>query len=265
MPDGLIYNIRSFSTNDGPGIRTTVFLKGCPLRCVWCHNPESQPGGITNWSVVRKTGNHSSVEEETIGKWMTSEDVLSAILSDRPFFEDSGGGVTISGGEPLSQPDFCLELLKLLRKNDIHTALDTSGFGDSEKLESLLPCVNVFLFDLKIMDSHQHRLHTGLDNQLIHENFRKIYHYGNKIIVRIPLVEGLTDTEENLNSIITFLSSFPLTERIDLLPYHPIATKKYQKLGLKYPLEKMEDYNPGKLKEIEKMFHCLNIPLSIGG
>jgi pyruvate formate lyase activating enzyme len=264
MESGLIYNIRSFSVHDGPGIRTTIFMKGCPLRCAWCHNPESQKREICHWTLCRKSSDLSTHHKEEIGEYVLPQNVLTRVLPDRPFFEDSQGGITLSGGEPLYQPDFCYELLKLFKLHDIHTAVDTSAFAPPRHIHAILPYTDLFLIDLKIMDNNNHKLYTGVDNYVILENFRSIYREEKAIIVRIPIVEGITDTAENLNALHQFLTDFPCVKRIDLLPFHSIAKSKYERLGLKNSLSRMKDYPPEKMHEIEKLFKDLTPPVTIG-
>ena len=265
MDTGIVYDIRSFSVHDGPGIRTTVFLKGCPLRCTWCHNPESIDFGPGTWTCERKTGSHMSSYEEIIGQKMSALEVMDRIMNDRPFFEESGGGITISGGEPLAQAGFCLELIKQCKAHGIHTAIDTSGYAMEDELQPLLSITDLFLFDLKIIDPDEHLRHTGTDNQVILDNFRKVYHSGSRIMVRIPLVEGFTDTDDNIRDLVGFMKDYPEVDRIDLLPYHALSRNKYRKLGRAYLLEDMDDYPTKKAMEIKKRFDCLACFVSIGG
>ena len=265
MSHGIVYDIRSFSVHDGPGIRTTVFLKGCPLRCAWCHNPESLEFGLGSWICTRMTGQYATSHEEQLGQMMSPAEVAKKVIVDRPFFEESGGGVTISGGEPLSQADFCVHLLKFCRQDGIHTAIDTSGYGLPDDMEALMEHTDLFLYDLKIMDPQNHVRFTGVENGPILENFRRIYQAGKRAIVRIPLVQGITDTEGNIGDLIHFLDGYPGIDRIDLLPYHAIASHKYKKLGVDYPLEKWENYPTKKAGEIRKLFEKPGREVCIGG
>ncbi|MFO7978702.1 MAG: glycyl-radical enzyme activating protein [Bacteroidales bacterium] len=265
MIQGIVYDIRSFSVHDGPGIRSTVFLKGCPLRCSWCHNPESQPFGQEFWEVTQRTGSFTTTCQEPLGRIMTVDEVVKQVADERPFFEESGGGVTLSGGEPLSQPQYCLELLKQLKKQGIHTALDTSGYAPAGVMDSVIPFTDLFLFDLKFIDPQQHIRHTGKSNQTILENFSRAYASGKSLIVRIPLVEHITDTDKNIRELKHFLAAFPAIERIDLLPYHCIARHKYQKLGRPDPLGLHDNYPREKALLIQQQFTALAQQVSLGG
>lgn len=265
MNQGVVYDIRSFSVHDGPGIRSTIFLKGCPLRCSWCHNPESQAFGQESWQVIQRTGSYTTKADEPLGVEMSVEEVVEQVAADRPFFEESGGGVTLSGGEPLSQPLFCAALLRQFRQQGIHTALDTSGYAPAQVLDSVIPFTDLFLFDLKLIDPGQHMKHAGVSNQIILENFARAYASGVPLIVRIPLVEDVTDTIENLNALRQFLAAFPGIGRIDLLPYHCIARHKYQNLGRPDPLEGKDNYPRQKALQIQQMFLPLAQQVSLGG
>ncbi len=265
MIQGIVYDIRSFSVHDGPGIRSTVFLKGCPLRCSWCHNPESQPFGQESWQVTRRTGSYATTCQEPLGRNMTVDEVVSQVAGERPFFEESGGGVTLSGGEPLSQRHFCLELLRSLKEQGIHTALDTSGYAPAGVMDSVIPFTDLFLFDLKFIDPQQHMRHTGKSNQIVLENFARAYASGKRLIVRIPLAENITDTDENIHELRAFLDAFPGIERIDLLPYHSLARHKYQKLARPDPLGRQENYPRQKALLIQQQFTALAQEVSLGG
>lgn len=265
MSHGIVYDIRSFSTHDGPGIRSTVFLKGCPLQCSWCHNPESQAFGIDSWMTTRRTGQHTEQKQEALGRRMTAREVLDELLPDKPFFEESAGGVTLSGGEPLSQSDFCLEILKLCRQQKIHTAVDTSGFASEEVMRRIIPWADLFLFDLKLMDAHEHKMHIRVDNQLILDNFRLLQQQKKKVIIRIPLVEGITDTRHNIDAIRKFLAGFPALERIDLLPYHSIARSKYEKLNMTNVHATHDNYCMQKARQLREELAPLASQVVVGG
>jgi len=262
---GLVFDIRSFSVHDGPGIRTTVFLKGCPLECLWCHNPESRSPEVEKAMREYKLGSSCIRMPENIGKEMSVNQVVERVEADRPFFEESGGGVTLSGGEPLFQPNFTTALLKELKNKSIHTALDTSGFAQAEALDAVFPFTDIFLFDLKLADERRHLKFTGRTNLPILNNLRWLSEKGASLFIRIPLVEGITDTAENLDAIRHIISKLKGVQRIDILPYHYTAQQKYERLGQPYHLENMKAYNRQKAEKHKELFVNLAPHVSVGG
>ncbi|MDO5327957.1 MAG: glycyl-radical enzyme activating protein [Clostridia bacterium] len=260
---GVISDIIPFSVNDGPGIRTSVFFKGCPLRCRWCHNPETQKpvpqvmvlqnrciqcGGCAvcpfgargtrgeyDASRCRGCGKCVSVCPmeacRLSGKYMTPEEVLRRILPDKPFFRQRGG-VTLTGGEPLYQPDFARALASLLDRQGIGVALETSGFAPWEHLQGMLPFVCLFLFDWKISNPEEHKKWTGRDNLLIRENLIKLDNSGANIILRCPVIPGVNDTPEHFHGIAQLTRELPRIQRVDVLPYHALGNDKRAQLGL---------------------------------
>jgi pyruvate formate lyase activating enzyme len=245
---GVIFDIKRFAVHDGPGIRTTVFLKGCPLRCKWCHNPESwHPDPAMVDKEVTLDGKVFR-EKEQIGRWVTVQEVMNEIEKERLIMEESGGGVTFSGGEPLMQPEFLGELLKASSFAGFHTAVDTSGFALQSDFERILPYTDLFLYDLKMMEPLPHERFTSVSNQVILDNFRWLIQQGKQVIVRIPVIGGFTGTTDNLEKILHFLVSFEgKINRVDLLPFHRIGMHKYDKLG--FPCEMPGE--EGKLPDIE--------------
>ena len=269
MESGLIFNIQRYSVEDGPGIRTTVFLKGCPLRCAWCHNPEglaSEPEiyviesmclacgkcrQVCPVSLVEKARSPeplpprvagcqlcgACVEEcppharRMVGQSMTVTQVLDVILRDRVFFEDSGGGVTFSGGEPLMQPAFLLGLLQACRAQGIHTVVDTSGLAPYEHLLAIAPLVDLFLYDLKLMDDAAHRRYTGVSNRLILENLSKLGRVHRQIWLRVPCVAGVNDQAGELRGAAQFAASVPGVRQVTLLPFHWLGMHKRRRIG----------------------------------
>jgi pyruvate formate lyase activating enzyme len=269
--EGTVLRLERFAIHDGPGIRTTVFLKGCPLRCAWCHSPESQDlnpefmpladrcvrcGACTDAcphhavlpaadAVViappecTTCGSCANVcpsgARELVG-YRTSVDALMALLErDRIFYDESGGGVTFSGGEPLLQPEFLLEAVEACRDTGMHVAVDTCGLGDTDALLDVARTANLFLFDLKMMDEDRHRACTGASNTRILRNLERLAAVHRQIVVRFPLIPGVNDDDENVLAMGAFLASLRLT-RIDVLPYHRAGLAKYHRLLRPYEL-----------------------------
>ena len=232
---GLIVQIQGSSFVDGPGIRTTIFLKGCPLRCLWCCNPECQESYPEENKLFPEKGT-----SEIFGKWFTVDEVIEIVKKDIPFYRTSGGGVTIAGGEPTYQPTFVLELIRQCRELDIHTALDTCGYTVSEQAVRVLEEADLLLYDLKNMDPGEHEQNTGVRNDIILENLRRMAKVKKDIIIRIPIIPGYTDSMENIRSIGDFLASLGdgSIRGIDLLAYHQGGIIKYEMLGRNYPLDK---------------------------
>ena len=242
-----IFEIKRFAVHDGDGIRTTVFFKGCPLRCVWCHNPE----GLTSApQIARYTykcigcgecKKEGFVPEDCLGdaqilygKEITAKELLPALLEDRDFYETSGGGVTLSGGECLMQADFCAELLKRLKEIDVHTAVDTCGFVSKAALDKVIPYTDIFLYDLKAYDEDAHINCTGQTNKPILDNLRYLDSIGKKIEIRIPFVPNYNDRE--IEKIARLLSKLNNITKIRVLSYHNYAGSKYEALGMKNTL-----------------------------
>ncbi len=258
---GLIYDIKKFAVHDGPGIRTTVFFKGCPLECWWCQNPESI--GSAPESVKRSRP--YTREDAVVGREVTVSDLMEEIERDIVFYDESGGGVTASGGEPLMQAGFLSALLAACREKDIHTAVDTSGFATWSQFEHILPFTDLFLYDIKLLSEEAHQEYTNVSNQPILENLEKLDETGKEIILRIPLIPNITDTEENLKHIAEFISGFQHIQKIDLLPYNKLARDKYKRFHKTNRLEGLETQTEDKLKAIQDLFDPLNREVRIGG
>lgn len=260
---GLIFDIKRYAVHDGPGIRTTIFFKACPLNCWWCHNPESQD--VKTQKLVNKIIIDGITLEQTeyIGKVMTVDELMTEIRKDILFFDESGGGVTFSGGEPLMQFDFLYEVLKRCKQENIHTCVDTSGLISSEKIEKIIPYTDLFLYDLKHFDDTLHKKYTGVSNKLILKNFELLYKKNAKIRARFPLIPGINDTDENIEMLKQFLTKNSLIEQLDILPYHNIANHKYKKISKENLLKELkiptENYVDKVRAEIQKAFKRVQI------
>ncbi len=264
LKKGLIFDIRRYSVHDGPGIRTTVFLKGCPLRCVWCHNPE---GLLQEQQVIRRERSldgHRTICEEIVGTWYTTGEVLAEIQKDVLFYEESGGGVTFSGGEPLLQSDFLAEMLLMCREAGIHTAVDTSAYADAGIFTKIVRLTDLVLFDMKCLDDETHLKWTGAGNKLILANLESLKGmtsertHSPKLIIRIPIIPGVNDNYKEMHYICDYLSGLDISlEKIELLPYHKLGRNKYEAMGMTAPeLVKPTDKSIS-IKEIRDMFHKL--------
>ena len=222
MKTGMIFDLKEFAIHDGPGIRTTVFLKGCPLDCSWCHNPE----GKSRYPQIMRT----EVSERLVGKAYTSEELAKRLNGQAEIFNLDGGGVTFSGGEPLMQAEFVAEVIDLLDK--IHVLIDTSGYGNRKDFLQLISRADMVYFDLKIMDPDLFREYTSGNIEIVLENLHILSDAGVPFVIRVPLVPGVTDTENNLSSIVKVIKGLPGLIRLDLLPYNRLAGAKYKATGI---------------------------------
>lgn len=226
---GRIFDIQRFSIHDGPGIRTIVFLKGCVLRCRWCCNPESQRYEIETMMVQGKP--------KTIGRDVTVEEVLEEVEKDRAYYRRSGGGLTLSGGESLCQPEFARDLLKAAKEVGISTAMESMGCANFEQIEMILPYLDTYLLDIKHMDSNKHKEFTEKSNDLMLENARKIANSNlTKLVIRVPVIPTFNDTPEEIKAIATFAESLNGVDKIHLLPYHRLGQDKYDGLNRPYKM-----------------------------
>ncbi len=298
---GMIFDIKKFSIHDGPGLRTTVFFKGCPLACVWCHNPESQRQG-PEWMVYANRCLHCgacldacpqgaiTLEEQgprtdeavcllcgacvtacyadarqLVGQRMSVAQVMAEIEKDVAFYDEGGGGVTFSGGEPLAQPDFLLALLRACREREIHTVLDTCGYASWSVLDRVRPYVDLFLYDLKVMDDERHRRLTGVSNVLILTNVRELAARGHRIRLRVPVIPGLNDDEDNLRRLGRFAADLPRLEGVDLLPYHATAADKYGRLERPYSLAEIRPPTQERMAELVAILAEFGLQVGVGG
>lgn len=218
---GMIFDIQRGCTDDGPGIRTTVFLKGCPLNCLWCHNPESKNPYPQKYTDGTKT----------VGYECTVDEIMKTVLADRKYYQASGGGMTLSGGEPLMQPEFSWDLLKEAGKNDIHTCVETSGYSSEAVLDGFLGATDLFLFDIKAPPS-SHRELTGAGSERILSNLEYLYRNKAKILLRCPIIPTKNDTEEHFAYLKELQVRFPDLAGMQLMPYHNLGVDKGRRLGL---------------------------------
>ncbi len=254
---GKIFDIQRFSVHDGPGIRTIVFLKGCPLRCKWCCNPEGQEYKDCVMTLGGKTKN--------VGKITTVAEVMETVEKDRGYYLRSGGGLTLSGGECLTQPDFAVALLKTAKDRAINTAIETTGYADFSVIERYLPYVDTFLMDIKHINSEKHKAFTGVDNSRILENAKKIAS-SNKVnyIVRTPVIPTFNATEEEIGEIAKFASEIGAKE-MHILPYHRIGTDKYKGLGRDYLLSEIEPPSKETMQRLLDVVKAYGLKCQIGG
>jgi pyruvate formate lyase activating enzyme len=255
--NGIIFDIKKFALFDGPGIRTTVFLKGCPLNCWWCQNPESIR------ELPEEFPTNGNDLETTVGKKMDVESLVEEIAKDSIFYDESGGGVTFSGGEPLVQSEFLLTILKQCKESEFHTAVDTSGYAPWESLQAIQPFVDLFLYDLKIMDDSVHQKYTNTSNKLIHDNLGKLIKAGSNVVIRIPLITGITDTVDNLSKISDFVNQYPQIRQIDLLPFNQFARSKYHRFNKEARLDQLKMQTQKELDKMAMIFQCKNIDVTI--
>jgi pyruvate formate lyase activating enzyme len=294
MTAGIIFDIKRYAINDGPGIRTAIFFKGCPLECWWCHNPEGQSaqpqlifrsnrckslraclqvcprnaitwnnGSITDWVACDDCGKCAEVcyagARELIGRSVSVKQLLDEIERDIPFYDQSGGGVTFTGGEPIHQKEFLREALLACKEHQIHTAVDTCGHSSWENFKAILPLVDLFLYDVKLMDEKKHIQYTSISNRLILRNLMKLSETGANIIVRIPLIPGINDDNENLDICASFLAKLPSLDGVALMPYHDIGLAKYQALGMKYRLDSTKTPTNEQVTKAEELLSSYHL------
>jgi pyruvate formate lyase activating enzyme len=298
---GTVFDIKKFSIHDGPGIRTTVFLKGCPLSCWWCHNPESQASepelmfresrcirceaclevcaqGAISWDGdVVSTDRKKCVlcgacveacyaeAREIVGQKMTVAQVVAEIERDIAFYDESDGGVTFSGGEPLLQRDFLLALLQACKEREIHTAVDTCGFASWETLDGVREHVDLFLYDLKLMDDAKHRKFTGVSNELILRNLQMVSTRGHHIALRVPIIPGINDDDENIRQTGAFAAALPHLSRADILPYHHAGAEKCNRLHKVYSLLETRPPSDERMAKIAQIMRGFGLQIKTGG
>ncbi|HXW94588.1 MAG TPA: glycyl-radical enzyme activating protein [Nitrososphaerales archaeon] len=298
---GVVFDIQRFAIHDGPGIRTLVFLKGCPLRCWWCQNPEGLsskkslwyfeyrciqskrcipicPTNALSFNTAGLVIDHSACNECALcveacpsgalsiaGREIDAEELVREVEKDVLLFDNSGGGVTFSGGEPLFQPAFLKEVLVLCRERGIHTALETSGQASARTFESIIDSVDLFLFDLKIVDERDHEKYTGVSNRVIKKNLRTLTERrGRDVILRFPVITGINDTEKHVEEFQSFARGLRGISEVDLLPYHDVS-EKYRRLGLTYRMGAHVAPSAEKLDHIREKLEEIGLKVKIGG
>ena len=261
MTEGTIFKVKKYALHDGPGIRTTVFFKGCPLSCRWCHNPE----GIDPRPQTMSRRTSSGEIDETVGTVIGVDALIKEIEKDVLFYDESGGGVTFSGGEPLSQPQFLHAVLAGCNHREIHAALDTSGFAPPAVVDRILPGLQLVLFDLKIMDADQHHRFTGVSNRIVLENLKRIADSQTPVRIRVPLIPGITDGEDNIGKIARFAGTLRTIQGVDLLPFHRIGEEKYRRLGLTDSMTGIAPPAPERVQAIKNRFESAGFNVSMGG
>lgn len=312
MKQPLIFDIRRYSINDGPGIRITIFMKGCPLKCAWCHNPESQspqvqkfytaskcigaqdcikicpndalkltPEGIaTNYDACNLCGLCAeacpTTAIEMSGKLYKLQELIELIERERVHIDQSGGGVTFSGGEPLMHSEFLIEMLKACGEKGLHRALDTCGFVSTETLLEVAKHTDLFLYDLKLMDPIQHKKWTGVDNRLILNNLNILAEIGANINIRIPFIKNVNTSIGEITEMAKFITRLPIKNResefatpgkpsVNLLPYHNIASGKYKKLKMFYDSSEMQEPSESEIQQALEIFGKFGIEVEVGG
>ena len=263
MNSGIITDIKRFAIHDGPGIRTTVFFKGCPLDCWWCHNPENRDPNPNSRpdSRLPAAEYQRCIATDIRDSTVSISELMEELEKDRLFYDESGGGITLSGGEPLLQTDFVFELLQVCGDHDLHTAIDTCGQAAYSCFEKIQKKADLFLYDLKLMDDTQHIHYTGVSNTLILENLTRLLTEGYPVEVRIPLIPGITDHPANLEAIIQFLLEFPHPPDVALLPFNFLSASKYERLGLPNRLPGMTTQDGNRLNQLRHLF--LNAGLTV--
>jgi pyruvate formate lyase activating enzyme len=264
---GLIFSVKRYSIHDGPGIRVTFFMKGCPLSCWWCHNPEGISPEQERVIVTKRIGDREFSREEEAGRFYSVSDIIKILDRERIFLERSEGGVTFSGGEPVMQVDFLREALKACKVSGYHTAIDTSGHSTRENINALMQHTDLFLFDLKLIEDADHLKYTGVSNSRIIDNLKFILEKRKDVIIRIPVIPGKNDDLKNLTEIRKLISIVKCEnlKRIDLLPFHRIGAAKYRRFNLPYRMNDTQQPSNERMIELKEFFEETGLKVKIGG
>jgi pyruvate formate lyase activating enzyme len=266
---GIVFDIQHYSIHDGPGIRTTVSLKGCPLRCPWCQNPESWAFEPERFACSDEDSVHSNGEDTLrwIGKSITAAEVFREVEEDEIFYAESGGGVTLGGGEPLAQPLFARSILRLCKSAGFHTALDTSGYAEWTVVRSILEFVDLLLLDFKHMDSVEHYRKTGVPNELILENARRIHTEGAiPVRARVPVIPGWNDSMSNIEATARFIAGdLDRSVPVHLLKFNRLGGGKFERLGREYACNHLEPQSGDRMHELKRIFEAHGLKAVIGG
>ncbi|MCJ7689861.1 MAG: glycyl-radical enzyme activating protein [Clostridiaceae bacterium] len=297
---GIVFDIQKFSVHDGPGVRTMVFLKGCPLSCRWCCNPESQckdpqimfisqncigckrcvdvcSEGAIDFSLPNRVNQNKCIKcgkcvevcyaeaLNMVGTVKSVEEILIELSKDNIMYKRSGGGITLSGGEALAQPDFAEELLKGCKTKGWHTAIETSAFASIGTLERILPWLDLIMLDIKHMDSYKHKEYVGQNNGIILENAKKIAQSSIPLIIRIPIISGFNDDEKNIRTTAKFVSSLKSVKEVHILPYHRLGQNKYDYLGYTYKMPELRPPSNEHMQNLKKIIEAEDIICKLGG
>ena len=263
--NGIIFDIKHFAIHDGPGIRQTIFFKGCPLNCWWCHNPESQDKNIEIFTRVNRLNGKEFKRTVNIGYQVTPDGLFKIINGDKIFFEESGGGVTFSGGEPFLQTKFLYKVLELCKENNIHSCIDTTGFTSLRNIQYVSDIVDCFLYDIKFIDNDLSKRYTGVSVDTILANLIWLDDNKKNVILRLPVIPNITNTKENISAIKAFIVSLKSIRKIDLLPYHNISNNKYQKFKKVNRMYNVEPLSENELLNLKYEFEDIGFEVGVGG
>lgn len=265
--EGIIFSVKKYSIHDGPGIRITFFMKGCPLSCRWCHNPEGISPYPETVKKCTRIGEREFIKDETAGEYYTVDSLLEIIAKEKVFMDHSGGGVTFSGGEPMLQFEFLLEAIKECKTKGYHIAIDTSGHAPVENFRSIMEFTDLFLFDLKHLDVSKHIEATGVSNDLILENYRFLLQKRKDMILRIPVIPGFNDDPVHIENLRNFIvrNKTDTLKKICLLPFHKIGASKYKRFNMQYRMAGIEPPDKETMQKLKEYFMETGVPVKIGG
>lgn len=262
---GIVFDIKRFAIHDGPGTRTTVFLKGCPLSCWWCHNPESIHPQIQNYELTVKLGADNFIRNKQIGEYYLVNDLLTELLKDKLFIQEGEGGITLSGGEPLLQFDFSLALLKAIKDCDLHTCVDTTGLVGIEKLKQVQMFTDLFLYDFKLFSTQLHEQYCGTPNDIIKQNLEYLCGTQTKVVVRIPLIPDVNFNNSEETQMLVYLSQLLSTSfnEVHLLPYHKIGESKYKRFDFANKMKGIPALTKNDLKPLAEKYKAAGFKTTI--